>query len=48
MPKREVTSDSIRKPVGVFSQATVVEAEGRILSPKAFTVSGEVTLLAAT
>jgi enamine deaminase RidA (YjgF/YER057c/UK114 family) len=31
MPKREVTSDSIRKPIGVFSQATVVEARGRLV-----------------
>jgi len=31
MPKREVTSDSIRKPIGVFSQATVVEAKGRLV-----------------
>jgi reactive intermediate/imine deaminase len=31
MPKREVTTDAIRKPVGVFSQATVVEAEGRLV-----------------
>ena len=31
MPKREVTSDLIRKPSGVFSQATVVEAEGRLV-----------------
>jgi reactive intermediate/imine deaminase len=31
MPKREVSSDSIRKPIGVFSQATVVEAKGRLV-----------------
>ncbi len=31
MPKREVTSDSIRKPIGVFSQAIVVEAKGRLI-----------------
>src|SRR5690348_11786941 len=31
MPKREVTSDSIRRPIGVFSQATVVEAKGRLV-----------------
>jgi len=31
MPKREVTSDSIHKPVGVFSQATVIEAQGRFV-----------------
>lgn len=31
MPKREVTSDSIRKPIGVFSQATVIEAKGRFV-----------------
>jgi 2-iminobutanoate/2-iminopropanoate deaminase len=31
MPKREVTSNSIRKPVGVFSQATVTEARGRLV-----------------
>ena len=31
MPKREVTSTALRKPVGVFSQATVVEAKGRLV-----------------
>jgi 2-iminobutanoate/2-iminopropanoate deaminase len=31
MPKREVTTDLIRTPVGVFSQATVIEAEGRLV-----------------
>ena len=31
MPKREVSSDAIRKPSGVFSQATVVEAKGRLV-----------------
>jgi 2-iminobutanoate/2-iminopropanoate deaminase len=31
MPKREVTSDSIRKPIGVFSQATIAEARGRLV-----------------
>jgi 2-iminobutanoate/2-iminopropanoate deaminase len=31
MPKREVTSNSIRKPIGVFSQATVTEARGRLV-----------------
>jgi 2-iminobutanoate/2-iminopropanoate deaminase len=31
MPKREVSSDSIRKPIGVFSQATVTEARGRLV-----------------
>ena len=31
MPKHEVTSDAIRKPSGHFSQATVVEAKGRIV-----------------
>jgi enamine deaminase RidA (YjgF/YER057c/UK114 family) len=31
MPKHEVTSDAIRKPTGHFSQATVVEAKGRIV-----------------
>jgi 2-iminobutanoate/2-iminopropanoate deaminase len=31
MPKREVTSASIRTPIGVFSQATVVEAKGRLV-----------------
>jgi 2-iminobutanoate/2-iminopropanoate deaminase len=31
MPKREVTSNLIRKPVGVFSQATVIEAKGRLV-----------------
>jgi 2-iminobutanoate/2-iminopropanoate deaminase len=31
MPKREVSSNAIRKPSGVFSQATVVEAKGRLV-----------------
>jgi reactive intermediate/imine deaminase len=31
MPKHEVSTDSIRKPIGVFSQATVVEAKGRLV-----------------
>jgi 2-iminobutanoate/2-iminopropanoate deaminase len=31
MPKREVSSDVLRKPVGVFSQATMIEAKGRIV-----------------
>ncbi len=31
MSKNEVTTDKIRKPSGIFSQATVVEAEGRLV-----------------
>jgi reactive intermediate/imine deaminase len=31
MPKRDVTTDLIRKPSGVFSQATVIEAQGRLV-----------------
>jgi enamine deaminase RidA (YjgF/YER057c/UK114 family) len=31
MPKREVSTTAIRKPVGVFSQATVVEAKGKLV-----------------
>jgi 2-iminobutanoate/2-iminopropanoate deaminase len=31
MPKREVSSDAISKPIGVFSQATTVEARGRLV-----------------
>lgn len=31
MPKREVSSDAIRKPMGVFSQATITEAKGRLV-----------------
>jgi reactive intermediate/imine deaminase len=31
MPKREVSSNALRKPAGVFSQATVVEAKGRLV-----------------
>ena len=31
MPKREISSDAIRKPSGVFSQATAVEAKGRLV-----------------
>jgi 2-iminobutanoate/2-iminopropanoate deaminase len=31
MPKREITTDAIRKPIGNFSQATAVEAKGRLV-----------------
>ena len=31
MPKREVTSDEIRKPIGHFSQATAIEARGKLV-----------------
>jgi reactive intermediate/imine deaminase len=31
MAKREVSTEAIRKPVGIFSQATVVEAKGRLV-----------------
>ncbi len=31
MAKREVSTDAVRKPVGVFSQATVAEAKGRLV-----------------
>jgi enamine deaminase RidA (YjgF/YER057c/UK114 family) len=31
MPKREVSSDAVSKPIGVFSQATTVEARGRLV-----------------
>lgn len=31
MPKREVTSEGLRKPPGVFSQATIIEASRRLL-----------------
>ncbi|HUZ66717.1 MAG TPA: RidA family protein, partial [Beijerinckiaceae bacterium] len=31
MAKREVTSENIRKPIGQFSQATVVEAHGKLV-----------------
>jgi len=31
MPKREITTSAIRKPGGVFSQATVIESEGRLV-----------------
>jgi 2-iminobutanoate/2-iminopropanoate deaminase len=31
MPKREVSSDAISKPIGVFSQAISVEARGRLV-----------------
>ena len=31
MPKREVSTTAIRKPVGVFSQATMVEAKGKLV-----------------
>ena len=31
MAKREISSDRIRKPTGVFSHATVIEAKGRLV-----------------
>jgi len=31
VPKREVTTDSLRKPMGHFSQATVIEAAGMLV-----------------
>lgn len=31
MPKREITTESIRRPAGVFSQATMIEAQGRLV-----------------
>jgi reactive intermediate/imine deaminase len=31
MPKREISSDQLRKPIGNFSQATMVEAKGRLV-----------------
>ena len=31
MAKREIISDRIRKPTGVFSHATVIEAKGRLV-----------------
>jgi enamine deaminase RidA (YjgF/YER057c/UK114 family) len=31
MPKKQVTSEKIAKPSGHFSQATVIEAKGRIV-----------------
>jgi len=31
MPKTEITSDKLRKPNGHFSQATMIEASGRLL-----------------
>jgi enamine deaminase RidA (YjgF/YER057c/UK114 family) len=31
MAKREISSDRIRKPSGVFSHATVIEAKGRLV-----------------
>lgn len=31
MPKREITSSAINKPAGVYSQATVIEAKGRLV-----------------
>jgi reactive intermediate/imine deaminase len=31
VPKREVSSDAVSKPIGVFSQATTVEARGRLV-----------------
>lgn len=31
MPKHEISIDALRKPIGNFSQATVVEAKGRLV-----------------
>ncbi|HWP26008.1 MAG TPA: RidA family protein [Xanthobacteraceae bacterium] len=31
MAKHEVSTSAVRKPVGIFSQATVVEAKGRLV-----------------
>jgi reactive intermediate/imine deaminase len=31
MPKREISSQAIRKPSGIFSQATAIEAKGRLV-----------------
>jgi reactive intermediate/imine deaminase len=31
MPKQQITSDKVSKPSGHFSQATVIEAKGRIV-----------------
>jgi enamine deaminase RidA (YjgF/YER057c/UK114 family) len=31
MPKREISSDRLRKPNGHFSQATMIEARGRLV-----------------
>ena len=31
MPKQQISSDKIAKPNGHFSQATVIEARGRII-----------------
>lgn len=31
MPKHEISIDTLRKPIGNFSQATVVEAKGRLV-----------------
>jgi reactive intermediate/imine deaminase len=31
MPKREISTSAIRKPAGVFSQATTVEAKGKLV-----------------
>jgi hypothetical protein len=33
MPKKQITSAKIRQPSGHFSQATVVEARGRLGNP---------------
>lgn len=31
MPKQEISTEALRKPIGTFSQATVVEAKGRLV-----------------
>ena len=46
MPKQQITSDRISKPSGHFSQATVVEARGRLVFISGMTarrVDGSIT-----
>ena len=40
MPKQQVSSDKISRPSGVFSQATMVEAKGRLVFISGMTARG--------
>jgi enamine deaminase RidA (YjgF/YER057c/UK114 family) len=40
MPKQQVTSEKISRPSGVFSQATMVEAKGRLVFISGMTARG--------
>ena len=40
MPKQQITSEKISRPSGVFSQATMVEAKGRLVFISGMTARG--------